>query len=98
MLVAIDGAGGAGRSTIPTGASDREVAKRPYGGMAVACVQMVKTAACDGGNDEFATLPRSIPAAQRRHLEDEMALDLFAGIPVTDIPVEEHSATTFPGP
>jgi predicted enzyme related to lactoylglutathione lyase len=43
----------------------------------------MKTAARDGGNDEFATLPRSAPATQR-HLEDEMALDLFAGIPVTD--------------
>ena len=38
----------------------------------------------DGGNDEFATLPWSIPAVQRRHLEDGMVLDLFAGIPVTD--------------
>ncbi len=36
------------------------------------------------GNDEFPTLPRSVPVTQRRHLEDEMTVDLFAGIPVTD--------------
>jgi hypothetical protein len=35
-------------------------------------------------NDEFPTPPRSLPEAQRRHLEDEMGLDLFVGIPVTD--------------
>jgi hypothetical protein len=44
---------------------------------------MMNTAG-DGGNDEFPTRPRSVPATPRRHLEDEMALDLFAGIPVTD--------------
>jgi hypothetical protein len=43
-----------------------------------------ETAPGDGGNDEFPRLPRSVPAIQRRHVEDEMALDLFAGIPVTD--------------
>ena len=45
---------------------------------------MAETAAGDGGHDEFPTLPRSVPAAGRRHLEGETALDLFAGIPVTD--------------
>jgi predicted enzyme related to lactoylglutathione lyase len=38
----------------------------------------------DGGNDEFPALPRSVVATQQRLLEDEMGLDLFAGIPVTD--------------
>ena len=55
----------------------------PDGGLDV-CVRMVKTATCDGGNDEFATRPRSIPVTPRRHLEYEMTLDFFAGIPVTD--------------
>jgi hypothetical protein len=36
------------------------------------------------GGDEFPALLRSVPAAQRRHLEGEMTLDLFVGIPVTD--------------
>jgi hypothetical protein len=36
------------------------------------------------GSDEFPALLRSVPAAQRRHLEGEMTLDLFVGIPVTD--------------
>jgi hypothetical protein len=39
-----------------------------------------------GINDDFPTLPRSVPSARQRDLEDEMALDLFAGIPVTDYP------------
>jgi hypothetical protein len=44
---------------------------------------MVITAS-GGGQDEFRALLRSVPATQRRHLEDEMTLDFFAGIPVTD--------------
>jgi hypothetical protein len=35
------------------------------------------------GIDEFPALPRSITATRRRYLEGEMALDLFAGIPVS---------------